>query len=146
MFQKTIRRTRKDRLKEDNIMGLDQYLRARTTTLETKRSRGACDGLFPIAPSDNGTTEIGYWRKAYSVSDFLRQTLDINGDFNLEDAEINYDTVLSILSYAEEYIECKHYKDEYEKYDWENTVMAFTKAKEILENDPDAQIFYMEWY
>lgn len=22
----------------------------------------------------------------------------------------------------------------------------FTTAKEILENDPDAQIFYMEWY
>ena len=52
-------------------MGLDQYLRARTNTIEQKSSRGACGGLFPIAPADKGTTEIGYWRKAYAVSDYL---------------------------------------------------------------------------
>ena len=52
-------------------MGLDQYLRARTKTVEHKSCRGACGGLFPIAPKDYGTTEIGYWRKAYDVSDYL---------------------------------------------------------------------------
>lgn len=41
-------------------MGLDQYLRAKTNTIEQKSSRGACGGLFPIAPADKGTTEIGY--------------------------------------------------------------------------------------
>ncbi len=69
-------------------MGLDQYLRARTNTIEQKSSRGACGGLFPIAPTDKGTTEIGYWRKAYAVSDYLRQVLEIYDDFNLEDKEI----------------------------------------------------------
>lgn len=65
-------------------MGLDQYLRAKTNSIEQKSSRGACGGLFPIAPADKGTTEIGYWRKAYAVSDYLRQVLEIYDDFNLE--------------------------------------------------------------
>lgn len=30
--------------------------------------------------------------------------------------------------------------------DWQDTVEAFTKAKQILENDPDAEIYYLEWY
>ena len=71
-------------------MGLDQYLRAKTKSVKQKSSRGACDGLFPIAPANKGTTEIGYWRKAYDVSDYLRQVLEIYDDFNLEDKEISY--------------------------------------------------------
>ena len=127
-------------------MGLDQYLRAKTITLASKQSRGACDGLFPLAPKDNGTTEIGYWRKAYTVSDCIRETLGIDGAFNLEDKEVGYEQVLSVLSYAEDVLESKSYEDEYEQYDWETTVKAFRKAKKILDSDPDAQIFYMEWY
>lgn len=127
-------------------MGLDQYLRAKTNSIQHKSSRGACNGLFPIAPSDNGTTEIGYWRKAYAVSDYIRQVLEIDNDFNLEDKEISYDKVLEILDYANETLEQKSFKDEYEMLDWQDTVKAFTKAKQILETDPDAEIYYMEWY
>lgn len=39
-------------------MGLDQYLRAKTNTIKHTSSRGACGGLFPLAPADNGTTEL----------------------------------------------------------------------------------------
>ena len=127
-------------------MGLDQYLRAKTNSIQHKSSRGACNGLFFIAPVDNGTTEIGYWRKAYAVSDYLRQVLEIDNDFNLEDKEISYDKVLEILDYANETLEQKSFKDEYEMLDWQDTVKAFTKAKQILETDPDAEIYYMEWY
>ena len=127
-------------------MGLDQYLRAKTNSIQHKSSRGACNGLFFIAPADNGTTEIGYWRKAYAVSDYLRQVLEIDNDFNLEDKEIFYDKVLEILDYANETLEQKSFKDEYEMLDWQDTVKAFTKAKQILETDPDAEIYYMEWY
>ena len=127
-------------------MGLDQYLRAKTNSIQHKSSRGACNGLFSIAPSDNGTTEIGYWRKAYAVSDYLRQVLEIDNDFNLEDKAISYDKVLEILDYANEILEQKSFKDEYEMLDWQDTVKAFTKAKQILETDPDAEIYYMEWY
>lgn len=86
-------------------MGLDQYLKARTKTVEHKSCRGACGGLFPIAPKDNGTTEIGYWRKAYDVSDYLRQVLEIYDDFNLEDKEISYNKVVEIIDYANEQLE-----------------------------------------
>ena len=127
-------------------MGLDPYLRAKTNSIQHKSSRGACNGLFFIAPADNGTTEIGYCRKAYAVSDYLRQVLEIDNDFNLEDKAISYDKVLEILDYANETLEQKSFKDEYEMLDWQDTVKAFTKAKQILETDPDAEIYYMEWY
>ena len=127
-------------------MGLDQYLRAKTNSIKHKSSRGACGGLFPLAPADRGTTEIGYWRKAYAVSDYLRQVLEIYDDFNLEDKEISYDKVLEIIDYANEIIERKSFKDEYELSDWKDVIKSFKKAKQILENDPDAEIYYLEWY
>ncbi len=127
-------------------MGLDQYLRAKTNTVKQKLSRGACDGLFPIAPASKDTTEIGYWRKAYGISDYLRNVLEIDDEFNLEDKEISYDKIVEILDYANEKIEQKDFQYEYELRDWQDTVKAFTKAKEILENDPDAEIYYLEWY
>ena len=127
-------------------MGLDQYLRAKTNTIEQKSSRGACGGLFPIAPADKGTTEIGCWRKAYAVSDYLRQVLEIYDDFNLEDKEITYNKVLEIIDYANEMLERKSFGNEYEMSYWQNTVKVFMKAKQILENDPDAEIYYMEWH
>lgn len=127
-------------------MGLDQYLRAKTNTVEQKSSRGACGGLFPIAPKDNGTTEIGYWRKAYAVSDYLRDLLYINGEFNLEDEPIDYYEVLEVIDHATALLQEDEFDNPYEKADWEDVKTAFTKAKEILENDPDAEIFYMEWY
>ena len=127
-------------------MGLDQYLSAKTNILAKKQLRGACGGLFPIGPADNDTTEIGYWRKAYSVSCYLRETLEITGDFNLEEKEINYEQIVSILDYAKHILKTKSFENDYDKYDWETTSEVFTKAKEILEKDPNAQIFYMEWY
>ena len=127
-------------------MGLDQYLRAKTNSIKHKSSRGACNGIFPLAPKDNGTTEIGYWRKAYSVSEYLREILEIDDYFNLEDKEITYDTVLSIISHAKIVLKEKIFEDEYEEYDWEDVIKYFTKAKDILENDSDAHIYYMEWF
>ena len=54
--------------------------------------------MFPIAPADKGTTEIGYWRKAYAVSDYLRQVLEIYDDFNLEDKEVGITTFAFVLT------------------------------------------------
>lgn len=127
-------------------MGLDQYLRARTKTVKQKHATGACGGLFPIAPKDRGTTEIGYWRKAYSVSSYLRNVLDIDDDFNLDDKEISYEQVVDILTYAQTIVAEKDFDNKYDEADWLDVVDYFSTAKEILENDPDAQIYYMEWY
>ena len=127
-------------------MGLDQYLKAKTNSVQHKSSTGACGGLFPLAPADNGTTEIGYWRKAYAVSSYLRKTLDIDDDFNLEYKEISYEKVTEIIEYATNLLSENSFEYEYEQRDWQDVVTAFTKAKWILENDSDAQIYYMEWY
>lgn len=127
-------------------MGLDQYLRAKTNSVKQKSATGACGGLFPVAPADKGTTEIGYWRKAYSVSDYLRQILEIDDEFNLQDKEISYEQIIDIINHAKNVIQEKLFEDEYEKSDWQDVVTAFTKAKRILEKDAAAQIFYMEWY
>lgn len=80
------------------------------------------------------------------MSDYLRQVLEIYDDFNLEDKEISYNKVVEIIDYANEKLERNKFDSEYEKADWQNVVSAFTTAKRILENDPDAQIYYMEWY
>lgn len=127
-------------------MGLDQYLRAKTNIVKQIPSRGACNGLFHIAPADRGTTEIGYWRKAYSVSYYLKNILNIEDDFNLEDKEISYDQIVEIINYANNVLLEKTYYDQYEKNDWKEVVNAFSKAKEILDIDDDASIYYMEWY
>lgn len=76
----------------------------------------------------------------------MRNVLDIEGDFNLEDKEISYEEVVDILTYAQNVISEKDFENEYEESDWLDVVDAFTTAKEILENDPNAQIYYMEWY
>ena len=127
-------------------MGLDQYLKAKTNSVKHKPSTGACGGLFPIAPKDNGTSEIGYWRKAYAVSSYLRNTLEIDDDFNLEYKEISYEKVLEIIEYAKNLLNENAFEYEYEKRDWQDVVTAFTKAKWFLDNDSNAQIYYMEWY
>lgn len=127
-------------------MGLDMYLRAKTETMAPKQSRGACNGLFPLAPADNGTTEIGYWRKAYAVQRYLRETLSIGGEFNLEDKEISYEQILEIIKDAKSIIEEGDFEDEWEKEDWQDTLKYFEMAKQIKEKDPNAKIFYMEWY
>ena len=54
--------------------------------------------------------------------------------------------MLEIIDYANEMIERKSFENEYEIHDWQDTVKAFTKAKQILENDPDAEIYSLEWY
>lgn len=91
-------------------MGLDQYLRARTNSIEQKSSRGACGGLFPVAPADKGTTEIVYWRKAYAVSNYLRQVLEIYDDFNLEDKEVPYKKCLKLSTTQTNRLIGKHLK------------------------------------
>ena len=76
----------------------------------------------------------------------MRNTLEIDDDFNLEYKEISYEKVLEIIEYAKNLLNENAFEYEYEKRDWQDVVTAFTKAKWILENDSDAQIYYMEWY
>jgi len=141
-------------------MGLDMYLRAKTTKREYKGPTGACSGMFPMAPADHGMVEIGYWRKAYDqeqvIYDYTSGEFDDTGHM-----QITKDEVDEILAAAKEILKT-HKFDEEDGYDitedsdfyyetfnadgkWRDTIMFFEEAKKILEEDPDAKIYYCRW-
>ena len=75
------------------------YLRAKTTVREHKDPTGACSGLFGLAPASKGTTEIGYWRKAYDQLDLITDYVD--GDC-CDNLYIKKKDVLEILKRSKE--------------------------------------------
>jgi hypothetical protein len=138
-------------------MGLDQYLRAKTTKREYKGPTGACSGIFPIAPEDHGMVEIGYWRKAYDQDMLISQMASSHYDDN-DDLRILPEEVDAIINKVTDIL-ATHTFDE-EGYDldnddnptwqskrkWEDTLEFFQEAKKILEEDPEAEIYYHIWY
>lgn len=141
-------------------MGLDMYLRARTNKREYKGPTGACSGMFPMAPEDNGMVEIGYWRKAYDqeqvIYEYTSGVFDETGHMQITKEEVD-----DIIAAANEILKT-HKFDEKEGYDitedsdfyydtfnsdgkWRDTIIFFTEAKKILEEDPDAKIYYCHW-
>ena len=141
-------------------MGLDQYLRAKTTKREYKGATGACTGMFPIAPADNGMVEIGYWRKAYDQDDLIASIMTSPYE-ECGNRLITKEECQEILDEAKRILETHQFDPEDENdisedYDgtytwmsktkWENTVKFFTEALKILEEDPDAEIYYCTWF
>ena len=140
-------------------MGMDQYLRAKTSKREYQGATGACNGLFGIAPADNGMVEIGYWRKAYDQNDLIAdvarsQAVDDSGHILITKEDVE-----EILEKAKEILDTHTFDDEgyditpdYEgwgtwdsKSKWENTIKFFEEAKKIYEEDPKAEIYYCIW-
>lgn len=143
-------------------MGMDLYLRAKTKAREYKGATGFCSGLFGIAPEDNGMVEIGYWRKPYDqyelIANVASSPADKSGHVRITKEEVD-----EILEKATEILNT-HKFDEEDGYDitdseeleglvffstfdskqkWEDTIEFFTEAKKILEEDPDAEIYYL---
>lgn len=83
-------------------MGLDMYLFKRSHMADASRgATGACGGLFPFAPSTGGKEEIGYWRKAYKVCDFILELLNKNYDeVNCKDLRVKKAFCQQILNEA----------------------------------------------
>lgn len=138
-------------------MGLDQYLRAKTTKREYKGPTGACSGIFPIAPEDHGMVEIGYWRKAYDQDILISMTAsghyDDNDDLRIlpEEVDAIIDKVTNILA-THRFDEDGYDLDNDDnptwqsKRKWEDTLEFFKEAKKILEEDSEAEIYYHIWY
>lgn len=140
-------------------MGLDVYLRAKTTKREYKGSTGACSGFFPCAPADDGMVEIGYWRKAYDQDEVISLNISALGD-NCDNRLVTPVEVDEILEAAKQILATHTFDDEgydtsedyhgwgtwQSKFKWEQTIEFFTEAKRILEEDPDAEIYYCVWY
>ena len=96
-------------------MGLDQYLRAKTTKREYKGPTGACSGIFPVAPEDHGMVEIGYWRKAYDQDILISQMASGHYDDN-DDQETWFNKIKDVcerFGYAREVKEYKNNPDSY---------------------------------
>lgn len=135
-----------------NFMGLDMYLKAKTRLEKVgkKESTGACGGMFPLAPKmEDSMREIGYWRKAYSVQEMLKEnirTYNHTEKDNCVDFYITKEEVEEILKTAKAVLEENEFEDEYEKEEWKDTVEFFEIAKQILEEDEYASIFYSQWY
>lgn len=143
-------------------MGLDQWLIAKTKKRENKKEdhTGVCSGLFGIIPTTVANNiEIGYWRKGYAQRNLILEYAKPD----LEDDEGNYlitlDGVKAILAEAQEILDTHTFSDDEEEFDldddegtyycktkWENTVTFFKEALKILEEDPEAKIYYHEWY
>ena len=139
-------------------MGLDQYLLIKSKKLEEQGGKvgeitGACSGLFPFAPkTEDGEIEAGYWRKAYSVNDLILEDVlgvESEDDVNLKRLKLTKDQVIAIHEAAVRKLELmgpNRDDEDWEAQDWENTEKVFSKTRKLMEEDPDAEVFYMIWF
>ena len=128
-------------------MGLDMYLFKRSQRADaSKGATGACGGLFPFAPSTKGKEEIGYWRKAYQVCDYILGLLGKSDvDVNCKDLRVKKAFCEQILKEAIHRVEQNEFKDEWDKSDWEDTVDIFQRALTAIDQE-QAQIYFHIWY
>jgi len=145
-------------------MGLDQYLRAKTTKREYQGATGACSGLFGLAPDDEGMVEIGYWRKAYDQDNLISRYAEADNGCN--NRLIKKEDIDSIIKEAKHILKTHKFDKEdgfditesteiedfisystwQSKRKWKDTIRFFTDAKTILKEDPEAEIYYCTWY
>lgn len=136
-------------------MGLDQYCWAESSKRKTTEITGACGGLFPCAPDPGDRTELGYWRKAYNVHNLMYKVLrgyqeirDAEGpwaDVNCREVRMMPDEIEEILKTAQKKAR-RIRKDAWERQDWLKTVQVMKEAKQLLQEDPEAKIYYYIWY
>lgn len=149
-------------------MGLDMWLRAKSkTNVEGTEQTGVCSGIFGMVPvSDKShNIELGYWRKAHDQLEVILDNLESyihrnNDDGCCEDYLVTKEEVEDILTKAKDILATHSFdEDGYditEDYDgfgtwcskskWEDTIDFFTKAKELYETDPDAEVYFCMWF
>jgi len=143
-------------------MGMDSWLYAKTKLKIDTKDTGVCSGLFPITVEHNGLVEIGYWRKAYDQHKLI---CDIASGTNNDEGRllITKDEVDMILQEAKRIFTTHRFDDDgYDLTDddpafesdwgtwmsnskWAELIRVFTDAKQILDEDPDAEIYYCMW-
>lgn len=148
-------------------MGLDQYLIAKTKTRENKPEEhtGACGGLFDIIPTTVlDHIEIGYWRKAYDQGQLIESIVshgkDEHGNILImaeEIDKINKEARRILRTHKfnredgnDETLDDPNFRSRYytwmSKRKWKDTIKFFREAKKIMKEDPEAEIYYHEWY
>lgn len=144
-------------------MGMDQWLMAKTTARAPKGVTGVCSGVFgmvPTAVADD--VELCYLRKGYDqhmiICDLTSAPEDEHGNIY-----ITKDELLDIMAEAKrilaehKFSEDDEYDETYDdpKFDpqgtwmaktkWQNLIKGIEDGLKILEEDPDAKIYYHMW-
>lgn len=142
-------------------MGLDMWLVAKKCDIKGNKKTGVCNGFFGIIPATvNEGAELGYWRKAWDQREVILANTSSgtqeDGNIRILPAEVD-----AILAQAKEILKTHTFDEDgfdiTEDYDgtmstwcskskWEDTVEFFEKAKKVLEEYPEAEIYYHEWY
>ena len=107
------------------------YLEAKYKEQKESGLRGACNGLFPFAPKSENE-EIGYWRKNYTLSDFLWDKLGITDDDNCVEFEMSEQDLLDTIKFCQD-------------KGWGESVDIFNNALKLM-REQGAIIYYREWY
>lgn len=129
-------------------MGLDQYLIMKRKNEKKESVLGIMNGAFPIGIRSEGE-QIGYFRKAYTVSDCVLEEigiLDSEEDHNCKDLKLTKENIENIIADAQWHLDEEAYEDDWEKHDWEDAVKIFDNALKILKDNPDVEIYYKEWF
>lgn len=138
-------------------MGLDQWLYAKTSKRELNDHTGVCSGLFGMIPAaSDGMVEIGYWRKAYDQEDVIYNIVkgkhNEEGNLPITKEEVDLiiteaNTILRTHKFDKETGEdlTTDYTTWQSKRKWQDTIRFFNEAKAILEEDPEAEIYYHRW-
>lgn len=129
-------------------MGLDQYLIMKRKNEKKETVLGIMNGAFPMGIKSEGE-QIGYFRKAYTVSDCILEELgilDSEENHNCKDLKLTKENIENIITDAQWHLDEEAYQDEWEKHDWEDAVKIFDNALKILKDNPDVEIYYKEWF
>lgn len=126
-------------------MGLDQYLLLERSNKKVKSVLGIMNGFFPLGIQSD-KQQIGYWRKAYEVSDLILNTIDWNfdEDHNCLDLPLTKENIETIIKHAE--AELNNCPDNEDEYMWRDTLMIFKRALNIISTEPDCTVYYKEWF
>ena len=141
-------------------MGLDMWLTAKTKKRENNEHTGVCSGLFNIIPkSVDDKVQIGYWRKAYDQQDLILR-IQTSGENEEGEIRILPDEIDKIIEESTKILNTHVFDEEdgyditgdydgyystfYSKQKWKDTIEFFKEAKKILEEDPEAEIYYAE--
>lgn len=135
-------------------MGLDMYLTVQRKKGLTKEPgvRGACGGLFGIAPKTEGDhEEVGYWRKAYELDDIISRVQGRTDDDNAVELPLSVAQVEAIIKEIEWNIsEVEEDTSDYCSSGWDledmrHSLAVFTQALSDATINGD-EFFYMNWY
>lgn len=149
-------------------MGLDAWLMAKTKARQNtdeNSATGACSGLFGIIPTAVAdAVELCYLRKGYDQQQLIYDIIS-GGEYEDYTVHLTKENVDKLLEEAQRILSTHTFDEEDEsdlteddpefesdsytwrsKSKWQDLIKGLEEAKNILEEDPTADIYYHEWF